>query len=81
MLSNMKSLNTPESIQSMRSEIQEWLEHLECMSKLTEKLEIPEVQEDMDEWVEDPLGAGDLGVEAWKDKTKDGLRHYLGMAV
>ncbi|KAF8318839.1 SNF2 family N-terminal domain-containing protein [Cantharellus anzutake] len=39
------------------------------MSELTEKLEIPEVQEDMEELGEDALGLGDIGVKAWKDKT------------
>ncbi|KAF8344101.1 uncharacterized protein EI90DRAFT_3114795 [Cantharellus anzutake] len=55
-----------------------WLEHLGHMSKLTEKLEIPEVQEDMEELGEDALGLGDIGVEAWKDKTHAWLRQCLG---
>jgi hypothetical protein len=80
-VSNMKSLNTQEAIQSMKLEVHEWLEHLEHMSELTEQFEIPEVQEDMREWGENPLGMGDIGVEAWKDKSKEWLRQSLGMSA
>jgi hypothetical protein len=77
-LDNMKSLSTPQAIQSITSEVQEWLQRLQRMSGLTEQFEVPDIQEDMGEWGENAMGMGDIGVEAWKHKSKAWLRQSLG---